>query len=96
MENALSRKLLPTQALKWIRQREQSHGLVIKTFTDDYLRHLELAIQYGKPFLIESVETDMDPALNPVLEKALVLQDGQKVVLLCKGSLCNTAISFFG
>lgn len=75
---------IATQALKWIRQREQSHGLVIKTFTDDYIRHLELAIQYGKPFLIESVETDMDPALNPVLEKALVLQDGQKVVLLCK------------
>lgn len=72
------------QALKWIKQREESRGLVIKTFTDDYMKYLELAIQYGKPFLFESVEADIDPSVDPVLERSLVLQNGQKVVMLCR------------
>ena len=70
--------------MKWIKQREEGHGLVVKTFSDDYIKHLELAIQYGKPFLFESVETDMDPAIDPVLERNLVIQNGQKLIMLCE------------
>ena len=72
--------------MKWIRQREERHGLVTKAFTDDYMKHLELAIQYGKPFLFESVETEVDPSIDPVLERNLVIQHGQKVVTLRKRS----------
>lgn len=72
------------QALKWIKQREEGRGLVIKSFMDDYMKYLELAIQYGKPFLFESVEADIDPSVDPVLERSLVLQNGQKTVILCR------------
>ncbi|KAL8274185.1 hypothetical protein Esti_001870 [Eimeria stiedai] len=70
------------QALKWIKQREEGHGLVLKTFADDYMKHLELAIQYGKPFLFVSVETEVDPSIDPVLERNLVIQNGQKIITL--------------
>ncbi|OEH75760.1 dynein heavy chain 10 related protein [Cyclospora cayetanensis] len=70
------------QAVKWIKQREEDRGLVAKAFTDDYMKYLELAIQYGKPFLFESIETDIDPSIDPVLERSLVIQNGQKVVTL--------------
>lgn len=70
--------------MKWIQQREEERDLVIKTFADDYMKHLELAIQYGKPFLFESVETEIDPSIDSVLERSLALQNGQKVVTLSK------------
>lgn len=58
-----------------------------KTFTDDYMKYLELAIQYGKPFLFESVETEIDPSIDPILERNLTIQNGQKVVTLRKSAL---------
>ncbi|CDJ60958.1 hypothetical protein EMWEY_00008520 [Eimeria maxima] len=70
------------QAVKWIQHREEEHSLVTKTFADDYMKYLELAIQYGKPFLFESVETEIDPSIDPVLERNLAIQNGQKVVTL--------------
>lgn len=70
--------------MKWIQQREEDRGLVTKAFTDDYMKYLELAIQYGKPFLFESVEADIDPSIDPVLERNLVMQNGQKIVMLCE------------
>ncbi|KAL8431246.1 hypothetical protein ACSSS7_005394 [Eimeria intestinalis] len=62
------------QALKWIKQREEGHGLVSKTFADDYIKHLELAIQYGKPFLLVSVENEVDPSIDPVTITGLAEQ----------------------
>ena len=42
----------------------------IKTFNDsDFLKQLELAIQYGQPFLFENVDEFIDPIIDPVLEK---------------------------
>ncbi|CDJ47273.1 Axonemal 1-beta dynein heavy chain dynein heavy chain, related [Eimeria brunetti] len=70
------------QAAKWIQQREEERSLVTKTFADDYIKYLELAIQYGKPFLFESVETEIDPSIDPVLERNLAIQNGQKVITL--------------
>ncbi|CDJ35101.1 uncharacterized protein EMH_0023860 [Eimeria mitis] len=69
------------QAVKWIQHREEERSLVTKMFTDDYMKYLELAIQYGKPFLFESVETEIDPSIDPVLERNLAIQNGQKVML---------------
>lgn len=73
--------------MKWIQHREEEHSLVTKTFADDYMKYLELAIQYGKPFLFESVETEIDPSIDPVLERNLAIQNGQKVVTLRKNVL---------
>jgi dynein heavy chain, axonemal len=43
---------------------------------------LELAIQYGKPFLFENLDEELDPMIDPLLEKAFVIQNGQKVLKL--------------
>lgn len=37
----------------------------------DYLRVLENAIQFGNPVLLQNVQEDLDPSLNPVLNKSL-------------------------
>lgn len=80
--------------MKWIKQREEDHGLVVKTFSDDYIKHLELAIQYGKPFLFEAVETDMDPSIDPVLERSLIIQNGQKLIMLGEAALDVLLLTF--
>ena len=40
------------QAVNWIKKKEAKNGLTVKTFNDDYIKFLELAITYGKPFLL--------------------------------------------
>lgn len=62
------------QAVNWIKSREGKmlEGKV-KTFNDsDFLKQLELAIQYGFPFLFENLDEYIDPVIDPVLEKNLV------------------------
>ncbi|DBA95316.1 TPA: Dynein heavy chain cytoplasmic [Trebouxia sp. C0006] len=73
------------QAVYWIKKREgkQLEGRV-KTFNDsDFLKHLEMAIQYGFPFLFENLDEYIDPVIDPVLEKSFVVQgSGRKAVKL--------------
>ena len=64
------------QAVYWIKKREgkQLEGRV-KTFNDsDFLKHLEMAIQYGFPFLFENLDEYIDPVIDPVLEKSFSVQ----------------------
>lgn len=68
--------LMHTQAVYWIKKREgkQLEGKV-KTFNDaDFLKNLELAIQYGSPFLFENLDEYIDPVIDPVLEKSFIIQ----------------------
>lgn len=53
----------------------------VKTFHDpDFLKQLELAIQYGFPFLFEGCDEYIDPVIDPVLERSLtVAPTGKKV-----------------
>lgn len=47
-------------------------GIHIVKLTDkDLIRTLESAIRFGKPMLIENVGTELDPALDPVLQRQL-------------------------
>lgn len=62
--------------MNWIRKREGKNleGKV-KTFNDaDFLKQLEMAIQYGFPFLFENLDEYIDPVIDPVLEKAFIHQ----------------------
>ena len=73
---ALNRGGFLVQAVYWIKKREgkQLEGRV-KTFNDsDFLKHLEMAIQYGFPFLFENLDEYIDPVIDPVLEKSFVIQ----------------------
>uniref|UniRef100_A0A3B3HE18 Dynein heavy chain coiled coil stalk domain-containing protein n=1 Tax=Oryzias latipes TaxID=8090 RepID=A0A3B3HE18_ORYLA len=57
------------QALKWIKNME---GLKIVEFgMVDSLQILENAIQFGNPVLLQNVQEELDPSLNPVLNKSL-------------------------
>ena len=72
------------QAVSWIKKREGKNleGKV-KTFNDsDMLKQLELAIQYGFPFLFENVDEYIDPVIDPVLEKNFKPGVARKVIQL--------------
>ncbi|KAF4740188.1 Dynein heavy chain 10, axonemal, partial [Perkinsus olseni] len=72
------------QAVTWLKKKEEKSngGLTVKTFNDEYIKYLELAIQYGKPFLFENLDEEIDPMIDPVLEKRYVMQNGQKMLTL--------------
>jgi dynein heavy chain len=70
------------QAVKWIKSRHGS-DLTVKTLNDsDFLKHLELAINFGRPFLFEKVEEELDPVIDPILEKNTYINEGQMFVNL--------------
>jgi dynein heavy chain len=72
------------QALSWIKKKEGKNleGR-IRSFTDpDFLKQLEMAIQYGFPFLLENVDEYIDPVIDPVLEKNVTQVGARKVVKL--------------
>lgn len=59
------------QAVTWIKKKcgKELEGRV-KTFNDsDFIKQLELAIQYGFPFLFENLDEYIDPVIDSVLEK---------------------------
>jgi dynein heavy chain len=71
------------QAVTWIKNREGDKNLTVRTFNDgDFMKHLELAIQFGNPFLFEAVDEYLDPMVDPILEKNTFIQGTQKVIQL--------------
>merc|ERR1711871_1526875 len=61
------------QANKWVRNREANKQLKIaKLSEDDFARSLESCIQFGKPLLLENVMEQLDPLLDPLLQKQFV------------------------
>ena len=58
------------QAVGWIKRTYADKNLTVKSLTEsDFMKHLELAIQFGNPFLFQNVDEELDPMLDPVLEK---------------------------
>ena len=45
-----------------------------------YMKTLENAIQAGKPVLLQNILETLEPALNPILKKSIVIQQGQMVL----------------
>jgi dynein heavy chain len=72
------------QATKWIKEREsRKKKLAIHTFNDsDFVKRLELCIQFGNLFLFEGVEEELDPIIDPVLDKALIKRGSSLVLML--------------
>lgn len=73
-----------SQANKWIKNMYKSAGSlqIIKLSQKDFLRTLENAIRYGAPVLLENVEEDLDPSLEPVLLKQVFKRGGQLLLHL--------------
>lgn len=46
------------QAVTWIKRTYEKENLTVKTLNEaDFMKHLELAIQFGNPFLFENIGT---------------------------------------
>lgn len=56
---------------------ERKHNLeVMKLTDDDFVRRLENCIQFGTPVLMENVQEELDPTLEPLLLKSVFKQGG--------------------
>ena len=72
------------QAIQWIKKKEgKAMEGKIKTFNDsDFLKQIELAIQYGSPFLFENVDEYVDPVIDPVLERNVTVAANGRVTII--------------
>lgn len=71
------------QAVTWIKNTYAGRNLTVKSLADsDFMKHLELAIQFGNPFLFENIDEELDPMLDPVLEKNIVKEGAAMVIKL--------------
>ena len=69
------------QANKWLKNMEEKVGMEATKMTDiNLLRSLENCIRVGKPLLIEDIGETLEPALEPVLQKA-TFKEGNRVLI---------------
>ncbi|XP_046821789.1 dynein axonemal heavy chain 2 [Vespa crabro] len=69
------------QAVKWIKNMEAKNALRVIDFGQaDFMRVLEQALQFGWPVLLENVGETLDPALNPILERAFIKSGDQLMI----------------
>jgi len=74
------------QAIQWIKNKDPK--LISMTFNDDnFSRMLEVCIKGGQPFLFESVDTELDPLIDPILEKNIVRKAGQNFIRLADNEI---------
>ncbi|CAG0901217.1 unnamed protein product, partial [Cyprideis torosa] len=71
------------QANKWIKNMERDSNLAVLKLADpDFTRTLENCIQLGRPMLIENIQEELDPSLEPLLLKQTFRQSGMEMLRL--------------
>ena len=71
------------QANKWVKNMERENKIAIVKLSDaNYVRTLENCITFGTPMLVENVAEELDPILEPVLQKATFKQQGVEYIKL--------------
>jgi dynein heavy chain len=73
------------QALKWIKSREPDllKFDCIFTLNNPMLKdRLKFPLAEGLPCLIESIENEVDPMLDPILEKQIIVKGRAKIVII--------------
>lgn len=71
------------QAVLWIKEKEKKNPFEILTFNmGDYIKRLEMAIKFGKSVLFEGIDEEIDPMIDPVLEKNIVKEAGVNMLTL--------------
>ncbi len=70
------------QAVQWIKKREEKDLKIlnINEGANVFLKPLEFAVKFGKPVLFESVDEELDPTLDPILEKNFISKNGLKYI----------------
>ncbi|XP_046433182.1 dynein axonemal heavy chain 2 [Neodiprion fabricii] len=78
-----------SQAVKWIKNMESRNDLKVIDFGQlDFMKTLEQAIQFGDPILLQNVGEILDPALNPILQKAFI-KSGDLIMIKFNDKLIN-------
>jgi len=71
------------QAVTWIKEKEKKNQFDILNFNmGDYVKKLEIAINFGKSVLFEAVGEELDPMIDPVLEKNFIKEAGVTMLQL--------------
>lgn len=71
------------QAVNWIKEKEKKNNLQILSFNQsDYIKKLQMAITYGQPVLFENITEELDPMIDPVLEKNVVVAAGVEEITM--------------
>lgn len=68
------------QANRWIKKLGGKTMQVTDFKKKDILRTLETAVKFGFPVLVQDILEDIDPALEPLLSKAIINRGGQQVI----------------
>jgi len=68
------------QANKWVKNFEGKALKVVEPSMKDFLRELEVAVGFGMPFLMQDVKEELDPSLEPVLNKAIISVGTRKII----------------
>jgi len=65
------------QANKWVKNLEKANKLKIVKLSDaSFVRTVENSVQFGTPVLLENVGEELDPVLEPLLQKQTFKQGG--------------------
>jgi len=71
------------QANKWVKKMEETAGLkVVKQNQGNFVRTIENSIAFGVPVLLENVPESLDPILEPILLKQIVVAGGVATIRL--------------
>lgn len=71
------------QANKWIKNCEKVNSIRICKLSDpDFMRKMEQCISFGTPMLLENVVEELDPSLQPILQKTTFKQGGVDMIRL--------------
>ena len=68
------------QAHKWILSKEKERNLKITGMSGKFMDHVRTCLENGMPLLIENIEAEVDPELDPVLEKQTIQKGRNKLV----------------
>lgn len=74
------------QAYKWILNKE-AQNLSICTMTGKFMDVVRVGLENGRSMLIENIENEVDPELDPILEKQVIIKNRKKFVTLSGQSI---------
>ena len=80
---------------EWIKNKYKDEGLIVTKFSQkDYMRNLIYAISMEKPVLIEDVEDIIEPALEPIISKSIIVTGPRTSIVYIKGKEFDYDFSF--
>ena len=74
-----------SQAMNWIKQREPdltARNFIFSMNNPNLKDLLKIPLQDGNPVMIENIENEVDPMLDPILEKQWVKKGRNKLIKL--------------